>query len=100
MPLAENDPLFNGVARVTDLWYRLLRLRKIFIRTYLKNVFWLKSRVGLSFQVLKIQKYSCGLKLGPALTLNQNLIFEMASINIAQKRYSHADDFYIHIHHV
>jgi hypothetical protein len=36
--------------------------------------------IGASFQVLEILKYSCGLKLGPAATLNQNPIFEIASI--------------------
>jgi hypothetical protein len=28
-------------------------------------------------QLIKIQKYSCGLKFGPAATLSQNPIFEM-----------------------
>jgi hypothetical protein len=31
------------------------------------------------FQILEILEYSSGLKLGPAATLNQNPIFEMAS---------------------
>ena len=38
--------------------------------------------VGSSFQLLGILKYSCGLNLGPALTLNQNPIFEMPSNNL------------------
>jgi hypothetical protein len=32
------------------------------------------------FKILKILKYICGLKLVPAATLNQNPVFEMASI--------------------
>ena len=35
--------------------------------------------MGTSFQVLDIQEYACRQKLGPALILNQNPIFEMAS---------------------
>ena len=38
--------------------------------------------VGYSFQLLGILEYACGLNLGPALTLNQNPIFEMASEKI------------------
>ncbi len=53
--------------------------RHIVNRSYLKNVFWPNAFVGASFQILKILKYSSGLKLGPAATLNQNPIFEMAS---------------------
>ena len=52
----------------------------VFFRTYLKNVFYPNLRVVLSFQLLKIQKYSCGLKLKIALILKQNPIFEMGSI--------------------
>jgi hypothetical protein len=48
-------------------------------RSYLKNVFWPNLRVGPSFQLLEILEYACGLNLGPALILNQNPIFEMAS---------------------
>jgi hypothetical protein len=48
-------------------------------RSYLKNVFWPNVFVGASFQILEILKYSSGLTLGPAATLNQNPIFEMAS---------------------
>ncbi len=51
----------------------------ISIRSYLKNVFWPNLGVGPSLQVLEILEYVCGLKLGPALILNQNPIFEMAS---------------------
>jgi len=40
----------------------------------LPNIF-----VGASFQILDIQQYACGLKLGPAAILNQNPIFETAS---------------------
>ena len=47
------------------------------LRSYLKNVFWPKSCVEISFQFLKILQYSCGLKLALALTLNQDPIFEM-----------------------
>jgi len=54
-------------------------------RSYLKNVFWPNIGVGISFQVLDILEYACGLKLAPALTLNQNPVFEMAS-DRAEKR--------------
>jgi hypothetical protein len=49
------------------------------IRSYLKKFFFPNLCVRPSFQVLDILKYACGLKLGPALTLSQNPIFEMAS---------------------
>ena len=48
-------------------------------RSYLKNVFWSNLGVGPSLQFLEILEYVCGLKRGPALILNQNPIFEMAS---------------------
>jgi hypothetical protein len=48
-------------------------------RSHLKNVFWPNIFVGASFQILDIQQYACGLKLGPAAILNQNPIFETAS---------------------
>jgi len=48
-------------------------------RTHLKNVFWSHIFVGASFQILDIQQYACGLKLGPAAILNQNPIFVMGS---------------------
>ena len=48
-------------------------------RTHLKNVFWPNIFVGASFQILDIQQYASGLKLGPAAILNQNPIFEMGS---------------------
>jgi hypothetical protein len=48
-------------------------------RSHLKNVFWPNIFVGASFQILDIQQYASGLKLGPAAILNQNPIFEMAS---------------------
>ena len=54
-------------------------------RTHLKNVFWPNIFVGTSFQILNIQQYACGLKLGPAAILNQNPIFEMGSIYLLQK---------------
>jgi hypothetical protein len=50
-------------------------------RSYLKKVFLPNLCVRLSFQVLDILEYACGLKLGPALTLSQNPFFEMASSN-------------------
>jgi hypothetical protein len=53
--------------------------RDLSIRTHLKNVFWPNIFVGASFQILDIQQYACGLKLGPAAILNQNPIFEMGS---------------------
>jgi len=49
------------------------------IRRYLKIIFWPKLGVEASFYVLDILEYACGLKLGSALILNQNLYFEMAS---------------------
>ena len=51
----------------------------MFFRSYLKKAFWPNLCVGLSFQLLDILEYACGLKIGPALTLNQNPIFEIAS---------------------
>jgi hypothetical protein len=48
-------------------------------RTYLKNVFWPNIFVGASFQILDIQQYASGLKLGSAAILNQNPIFEIGS---------------------
>ena len=53
-----------------------------FIRTHLKNVFWPHIFVGASFQILDIQQYACGLKLGPAAIWNRNPIFELASSSI------------------
>jgi hypothetical protein len=38
--------------------------------------------VGASLQILDIQQYASGLKLGPVAILNQNPIFEMASRDI------------------
>jgi len=49
------------------------------MRSYLKKAFWPKLGVEPSRQVLDILEYACGLKLGLALTLNQNLFFEMTS---------------------
>ena len=49
------------------------------VKTYLKIIFWPNLGVWPSFQVLDILEYACGLKLGPALILNQNLYFEMGS---------------------
>ena len=48
-------------------------------RSHLKNVFWPNIFVGASFQILDIQQYASGLKLGSAAILNQNPIFKMAS---------------------
>jgi hypothetical protein len=60
------------------------------VRSYLKKVFFPNLCVRPSFQVLDILEYACGFKLGPALTLSQNPIFEMASsLNFANvKRYA------------
>jgi hypothetical protein len=49
------------------------------IRTHLKNVFWSNIFVGAAFQILDIQQYASGLKLGPAAILNPNPTFEMGS---------------------
>ena len=59
--------------------YLTARGRHGIIRSYLKKVFWPNLGVEPSFQVLDIPEYACGLKLGLALILNQNPIFEMAS---------------------
>ena len=51
-------------------------------RSQRKNVFWppaFSGGIGAAFQILDIQQYASGLKLGPAAILNQNPIFEMAS---------------------
>jgi len=48
-------------------------------RIHPKNVFWPNIFVGASLQILDIQQYASGLKLGPAAILNQNPIFEMGS---------------------
>jgi hypothetical protein len=56
--------------------------KELSIRSHLKNVFWppaFSGEIGASFQILDIQQYACGLKLGPAAILNQNPIFEMGS---------------------
>jgi len=52
---------------------------RILTRTHLKNVFWPNIFVGAAFQILDIQQYASGLKLGPAAILNQNPIFQMGS---------------------
>ena len=66
--LAMNRWLQNFEYRVSMSWW-------IFYRSYPKKVFWPNLCVGSSFQPLDILKYACGLKLGPALSLNQNPIF-------------------------
>jgi hypothetical protein len=54
---------------------------KVLYRTYLKNVFWPPASGGIGplFQILNIQQYASGLKLGSAAILNQNPIFEIGS---------------------
>jgi len=51
-------------------------------RSHLKKEFWPNLCVGASFQLLGILTYARGLNFEPALTLNQNSIFEMASNNV------------------
>ena len=51
-------------------------------RSYLKNVFWPNLFGGASFQLPIRLRRTSGLKRGPAATLNQNPIFEIASIKI------------------
>jgi len=80
MPLAENDPFFNGVARVTVLWYRLLRLRKILIRSHLKNKMLVQCQGGLEFQPTGILKYFEELKRELNTGFGSKDIFEIASI--------------------
>jgi hypothetical protein len=53
-------------------------------RSHLKNVFWPNIFVGAAFRILDIQQYASGSELGPAAILNQNPIFEMASIKNVQ----------------
>jgi len=48
-------------------------------RSHLKKIFWPNFCVGSLLQRLGILEYACGLKLGSALNLNQNLFFEIAS---------------------
>ena len=55
------------------------QILSIISRSYLKNAFCPNLCVGSSFQLLGILEYACGLNLGPALTLNRNPIFEIAS---------------------
>ena len=68
-------------------------------RSYLKKVCWPNLYVGLSFQVLEILEYVCGLKLSPALlvpkkpfggggTLSQDPIFEVASTQLRVEQLS------------
>ena len=61
---------------------QLLRDLRGLCRSHLKNVFWPNIFVGASLQILDIQQYASGMKLGPAAILNQNPIFETASIKI------------------
>ena len=49
------------------------------IRTYLKKVFLPNPGVGSGSQILGIPAYACGLKPGPAYTLDQNPFFEIGS---------------------
>jgi len=49
------------------------------VRSYLKKVLWPNFCVGPLLQLLGILQYACGLKVGPALNLNQNPFFEIAS---------------------
>jgi hypothetical protein len=68
-------------------WQPFCNSRPVTTRSHLKNVFWPNIFVGASFQILDIQQYACGLKLGPAAILNQNPIFEMASNKKATRFY-------------
>ena len=45
------------------------------VRSSLKKVFWPNIVVRPSLQILNIPMYASGLKLGPALILNQNPFF-------------------------
>lgn len=53
-------------------------------RSRFKIIFLTKLGVGPTFQALDMLLYACGLKLGPALILNQNLNLETASITFIQ----------------
>ena len=55
------------------------RITMIDVRTHLKKVFWPNLGVGSGFQILGIPAYACGLKPGPAYTLDQNPFFEIGS---------------------
>jgi hypothetical protein len=78
----------DGGVRISSNHYiwdnNLSRNRSVAVRanrSQLKNVFWPNIFVGAGFQILDIQQYARGLKLGPAAILNQNPIFERASNN-------------------
>jgi hypothetical protein len=65
------------------------KIDPFFNRTYLKKVFWPNLCVGSSFELLGILEYACGLNLVPALILNKNPIFEMASITYLKNNSKH-----------
>jgi hypothetical protein len=77
-----------GKAKMTlcDVSFRALKLEgdvpglgfKDFA-TQAKNADLIDIFVGASLQILDIQQYASGLKLGPVAILNQNPIFEMGS---------------------
>jgi hypothetical protein len=75
------------VSKGPQYWQPFCNPRPATTRSHLKNVFWPNIFVGALFQILDIQQYACGLKLGPAAILNQNPIFEMPSNKKATRLY-------------
>ena len=72
-----------------DILVTLVCIAHWIIRSYLKKVFWPNLFVGTAFQILDILDYACGLQRGPALSLNQNPIFETASITQRVRGFSY-----------
>jgi hypothetical protein len=67
-------------ALINFSYLNLNSLARLIFGTRLKNVFWPNLFVGVAFQILDIQQYASGFKLGPAAILNQNPILETGSI--------------------
>ena len=53
--------------------------------TYLKKVFCPNPGVGARFKILDILQYACGLKPGPAYTLDQNPFFRWVLLTRVEK---------------
>jgi hypothetical protein len=89
MHLIDSSPMHASWLRCESLTYldRPITLndspKKVFTdngtRTHLKKVFWPNLGVSAGSQILDILQYACGLKPGPAYTLDQNPFFEIGS---------------------
>ena len=77
--------------RVAGICFSSLLMPHVY-RSCLKNVCCPNLCVGASFQLLEILEYVFVLKLGPALALSQNPIFEIAS-KIVTKKYHYFNSF-------